>query len=73
MAMHTGAELKKILRRYIPDQVAPLNLQRGPTGSRVGSQPFHVHECLAEGARHLSHVTVEVVEKPVSARCGQTD
>ena len=62
MAVHTGTELKKNLRRDVVDQVALQKSTQGPTGSRVGSQPFLVHERLAEGARHHAHVTVEKVE-----------
>ena len=62
MALHTGAVLKKDVRRYVPDLVVHQNSKQGLTGSREGSQPFHNQECPAEGAQRLSHVTAEVVE-----------
>ena len=62
MAVHTGTELKKDLRRDVVNQVVHLNLVSGLTGSRVGSQPFLVHERPAEGARHHAHVMMERTE-----------
>ena len=44
MAIHTGEELNNNLCRYVPHQVVHQNSTQGPTGSRVGSQPFHDHE-----------------------------
>ena len=59
MAVHTGTELKKDLRRDVVDQVVYLNSQQGLAGSRVWSQPFLVLDHLAEGALHRAHVTME--------------
>ena len=63
MAVHTGTELKKDLRRDVVDQVVHLvihlNSQQGPAGSHVRSQPFLVLDHPAEGALHHAHVTME--------------
>ena len=62
MAVRTGTELKKDLRRDVVDQVVHLNSQQGLAGSRVWSQPFLVLDHPAEGALHHAHVTMERTE-----------
>ena len=62
MALHTGAVLKKDVRRYVPDLDAHLNLEHRPTGSREASQPLHVNERPAEGAQCHGHVAAEATE-----------
>ena len=47
MAVHTGTELEKSHRRHVSHQVVLQNTTQGPAGSRVGSQPFLVHEHLS--------------------------